>query len=408
MPKIIITKSTTGLFNYAKKTGHIKPKIINVVNDVIDYTSLTIINKLSYNTNENNSIREDNFPKLIIEQINSSSKLLQKNVELIKNLPQVNQVPTIPENEIKNLYYDFIYPYITIGPYNIPHFLEFQRLIELIDNQLIGTTIENDYKLKLYKGLLNVLLNGKKSYYSELQFESENKMLRNKICNLEELVKKYSKELALCKGLNSDYYIPGKLAINLFKPKNLIYSQALLNIYIAWYMYLFNTSTIEFDKFKGVIDFVKEKGDSAYDELIKILDEKYKDIEDELYNNNSSSNSSLCNLSDSNSDTYSSCTSLPNDNKYCSNYSLCELSDSNSDTYSSCTSLTNDNNFSSNNDIILNSSLNCFNGQILSGNLSINLHKFKSDLINCFYNKPKTKRKNKNNNNRSKKNSYIK
>jgi hypothetical protein len=202
MPKRIRTKSNIGLFNYASKTGHIKPSITQIVNDVINFTATTIVNSLTNDTEEYISTKATNFPNLLIEQINSSNEILQKNVELIKDICHKNNevilIPTIPEFEIKKIYYEFISPYLCIGPFKLPSFSEFQRLIELIDKELIDTSIENDYKLRLYRGLLDVLRNGRNRYFSEIQLETENQMLRNKICNLEELVIKYSKELALC------------------------------------------------------------------------------------------------------------------------------------------------------------------------------------------------------------------
>lgn len=328
MPKTIRTKSNIGLFNYASKTGHIKPSITQIVNDVINFTTTTIVNSLTNDTEEYISTKATNFPNLLIEQINSSNEILQKNVELIKDICHKNNevilIPTIPEFEIKKIYYEFISPYLTIAPYKLPPYSEFQRLIELIDKELIDTTIENDYKLRLYRGLLDILTNGRNRYFSEIQYENENKMLRNKICNLEELVMKYSKELACYHGIEDGFYLAGSFGIRLRKPKNLIYAQAILNINIAWYMYLYNTKKIDYDKFNGVIEFVKEKGESAYDELIQILDEKFKDIEDVLNDNictsNSSNNSSNDCVSDSKSDTYSSCTTLSRNNSFCSDY----------------------------------------------------------------------------------------
>ena len=41
-PKTIRTKSNIGLIKYAKKSGHIKPSIIQLVNNVVDYTTTTI------------------------------------------------------------------------------------------------------------------------------------------------------------------------------------------------------------------------------------------------------------------------------------------------------------------------------------------------------------------------------
>ena len=66
---------------------------------------------------------------------------------------------------------------------------------------------------------------------------------------------------------------------------------------MAWYLYLYNTKKIEYDKHYGVVQFVSEKGkQAAYDELIALLDEKYKDIEHEIHDSCETSGSSQENL----------------------------------------------------------------------------------------------------------------
>ena len=222
-----------------------------------------------------------------------------------------NNIPNIPEVEIKNIHDNFIDPYINIGPYKLPKFSEFQRLMEIINDQLANLGNNPDYKLKLFKGILDALIRGRSMYFYDLQLENEICNLRKKLCEAEELVQKYSSELAFCQGNENGFAIAGNVGIRIKKPKNLIYAQALLNINMAWYIYLYNTKKIEFDKYQGVIQYVKEKGNKcAYDELITILDEKYKDIEDDLLDNNcnSSSNDQSSNSSDCN-DSSSGCIS---------------------------------------------------------------------------------------------------
>ena len=427
MPKTIRTKSNIGLINYAKKSGHIKPNITQLVNDVVDYTTTTIVNTLTNNTQQYITINTRNSSIPLIEQINISNTLLQKNIELIENIskekcPEIS-IPNIPEIEIKKIYYEFISPYLTIAPYKLPPYSEFQRLIELIDKELIDTTIENDYKLRLYRGLLDVLTNGRNRYFSEIQFETENKMLRNKICNLEELVMKYSKELASYHGIEDGFYLAGSFGIRLRKPKNLIYAQAILDINLAWYMYLYNTKKIDYDKYNGVVEFVKEKGDSAYNELIQILDEKFKDIEDVLNDNictsNSSNNSSNDCVSDSKSDTYSSCTTLSRNSSFCSDYNnivnYCDLPfGSDILILNGSFNIIQPQKFSKNKDKHKHKHKHKYNKSdkckqnnfitapdssialILPGEISISQPvKFKGNLDNCNHNKDKTKRKNK-------------
>lgn len=315
MPKTIRTRNAIGLLNYATSTGHIKSSIKPIINAVIEYTTVAITNQI--NNISDQIIPTTNVINSIIQQNDTINTVLQNNIEIVNNTinekyVEVSTIPNIPELEIKKIYQEFVYPYLTVGAYKLPPFSEFQRIISIIDEELIGVKIDEDYKLRLYKGILDILVRGRSIYFYDLQLETENKMLRTKICNLEELVMKYSTELALCNGSDSGFYMAGSIGIRLHKPKNLIYAQALLNINLAWYIYLYNTKKIEYDNYQGVIEYIKEKGKkNAYDELVKILDEKFKDIEDEMHNkcnqhDHSSNYSSNDCTSDSKSQTYSS------------------------------------------------------------------------------------------------------
>ena len=200
-------------------------------------------------------------------------------------LQPARSIPTIPEYEIEHIYENFIEPYITHGPYKLPHFTKFQRVINIVDEKLNTVVNKPTYKLNLFKGILDALVRGRSIYFSELQLVNETKDLKIKVTKLEQLVTKYSNDLALCKSESDTFLLAGKVGINITQPKNLIYAQAILNINMAWYIYLYSSNKIEYDKYNGVIEYVKEKGKTeSYNELIAILDEKYKDIEENINN----------------------------------------------------------------------------------------------------------------------------
>ena len=267
MPKRIRNKSAIGLLNYTKGTGHTQESIKPIINSTIEYTTTVIINSFSNiinNTNENVSnvnVSSSSINNSIIKQINVTSSSIDTNIQTFNNSYKELTIPNIPDPEIENLYNQFVFPYLTVGPYRLPSHSEFKRVREIIDKELEGLTSDRDYKLRLYKGLLDILFSGRSMYFYDLQLESENTTLRNKLCELEKLVKKYSSELALCNGTNGAFYMVGNVGIRLNKPKNLIYAQALLNINLAWYIYLYNTKKLEYDKYQGVIEFVNEGND---------------------------------------------------------------------------------------------------------------------------------------------------
>jgi hypothetical protein len=341
MPKRIRTRSMLGTQVKYKNSGHVSRDVIiepiqDITDAIISYTTAVITNNLI--TNQNNNIDLIKLPSSnILNNINISETIIQENINIYNNkFEEIFTIPTIPEHEIENIYENFIDPYNNIGPYKLPGFPEFQRLIILIDSEIENIGAKPDYKLKLFRGILDALIRGRSMYFYDLQLEGEVCNLRKKLCELEGLVQKYSTELALCQGNESGFAMAGSVGIRLKKPKNLIYAQALLNINMAWYIYLYNTKKIEYDKYQGVIEFIKEKGKKlAYDELIVILDEKYKDIEDDMFDDNcnsssndQSSNSSDCNDNNSQSnDSNSQCISRTD--SFCSNNDDLIYSDNN-------------------------------------------------------------------------------
>jgi hypothetical protein len=297
MPKRIRTRSILGIKSSNGNTGHISRNIIqeplqDITDAIINYATIVITNNLITNQNKNINLIE--LPNNnILNNINISETIIQKNLNLYNNtFEQIFNIPNIPEHEIQNIYEQFIDPYLNAGPYKLPPFTEFQRLMGLINIELenIGTT--PDYKLKLFKGILDVLVRGRSMYFYDLQLETKVVNLNNKLSELEKLVQKYATELAVCQGNNSGgFAMVGCVGIRIKKPKNLIYAQALLNINLAWYIYLYNTKKIEYDKYQGVLEYIKEKGKTAaYNELIEIFDEKYKDIEDDMLDKNIENN----------------------------------------------------------------------------------------------------------------------
>ena len=336
MPKRLRSRSSLGIFDpdRIKNTGHKKKpqNIDEIAQTIIDYTSVEINNNL---IQINNVDIEPQEPVTLPNNLNIDipNNIFTQNINIFNGVvEEVTTIPTIPEDEIKLISETFVGPYLEVGPYKLPPQSEFARLIELIDGELSKVNEKPRYKLDLFRGLLDVLVRGRSMYFYDLQLETQVETLRKKICELEQLVLKYSTELALCNGNESGYAVAGCVGIKLNKPKNLIYAQALLNINMAWYLYLYNTKKIEYDKYQGVIQFVNEKGkQAAYNELVTLLDEKYKDIEDELDSScdNSGSGSSdnsgsNCGNSSSNSSCESSSSSScgeSSDSGYSSNSS---------------------------------------------------------------------------------------
>ena len=292
MPKKIISRSSLGFTNIHidARGGHNQVSDLNsFAQSVIDFTS----NELNNNLIQTNNVSIEQTPSVNLPSnlnINIPPTIYSQNVNVFNEITEEITIPTIPEEDIELMYNDFVSPYLEVGPYKLPAMSQFTRLINLIDAELVRTEGKPRYKLDLFRGILDALVRGRSTYFYDLQLESEAATLRKKMSELEELVSRYASELALCNGTEEGVFTMGCVGIKLNKPKNLIYAQALLNINMAWYLYLYNTKKVEYDKYAGVVQFVNEKGkDAAYNELIELLDEKYKDIENQI--NDSSENS---------------------------------------------------------------------------------------------------------------------
>ena len=352
MPKSIITKNMNQRVIIAARTGHGNKDNYNLIKNTSMATADVIITKIN-NLKEKDSL--NNCYNNCIETSDSTfkQKELIKSIDIIspnfyceinneicnsfteivnKNCSKNTGACDLEENKVQELWTDYINPYLEIGPYKIPPFKTFNDFINLINEKLNNLSSEECPRLHIYKGILDILIRGRSMYFYDLELETTVTNLRKKICELNNLVLKYSSELALCNGEHSGMALAGSMGIRLNKPKNLIYAQALLNINLAWYIYLYNTKKIEYDKYQGVIQYISEKGKTAaYDELIALLDEKFKDIEDDIadaicddkssHDDSSSSNDNTNNddskSSSENSSEHSSCDFSDYEDNYC-------------------------------------------------------------------------------------------
>lgn len=355
MPKSIISKNMNQRIIISNKTGHINRDNYNLVKNTTIATADIIVSSVNKykepNSVYNNINNKDNCSNNCLNNFDNNYKnkeivkiievvtpsiICDINTEIADSVVEIvdnNCIKTtggcdLEEEKIQELWNHYINPYIEIGPYKIPPFKTFNDFINLINEKLNDLSSEECPRLHIYKGILDILIRGRSMYFYDLELETTVTNLRKKICELNNLVLKYSSELALCNGEHSGMALAGSMGIRLNKPKNLIYAQALLNINLAWYIYLYNTKKIEYDKYQGVIQYISDKGrKAAYDELIALLDEKFKDIEDDIadaicddsssHDDCKSSSDDICNSSNDNSSQHSSCDSSDYEDNYC-------------------------------------------------------------------------------------------
>ena len=180
---------------------------------------------------------------------------------------------------------DFVVPYKECGSEGLPALTVFMKYCQLLETKYKKT---KSMRFNLYNEFLSMILNDKNTHM-------ENRLLRSTIIPL----RNYKKEaLAAIRSLkdgpawNGNGGFAGSIKMEVTKYKPLIYAQASLNVYFAWYAYLHESMQFDAKKMNGVQSYVihltemhKRTGsDTAYETLIKLLDEKYDSVTNNIVN----------------------------------------------------------------------------------------------------------------------------
>jgi hypothetical protein len=193
----------------------------------------------------------------------------------------------ISEDDLNIIYDCFIVPYIQCEIYRMG---SIKKLIDIntILNGLIQTTTSPKTKLVLVmlKDMLCVLNNARNEHMKFVSVENQLKHLREKYYKCNNLVAQLEKKIEQMNSDNNNASgcLPGKVEITLWKPPRFAYIQAKFNLDMAWYQFLYNTDKVDLDKFQATIAYVRSFGtrEKAEKELFRLLDEKFKSLDDDL------------------------------------------------------------------------------------------------------------------------------
>lgn len=191
----------------------------------------------------------------------------------------------ISDNELERIYEKYISPFINESPFKMGSMDKILTIYNNIDNVLkFAPSGTARYALLVFRDITTVLVRSQHIYYDNLSFSNQLETLRikynlseRKVIELTEKILHCEKSNKLAKGI-----FTGSLGIKLTKLPNLIYAQALLNLDFAWYQYLHNTAKFDPILMNSTKNYVRSLGtqQEAYDKLIAILDERFKDIDD--------------------------------------------------------------------------------------------------------------------------------
>tara|TARA_B110000211_G_C14079869_1_gene553998 strand:+ start:1101 stop:3215 length:2115 start_codon:yes stop_codon:yes gene_type:complete len=213
-------------------------------------------------------------------QIQMLTEDYETQIAILKGGEMGNQYGLAKE-EVMEIYEKFVKAYVNKGPYYLPNMNVFHKYYMLIDAKL-KEQYDDDFILLLYRDILTSLVQNRTVFFENIKLQSEVSALRKYRKEAKYKILELTKELAeFCKKTGGNYF-QGKIGIKLKKPKRLIYAQALLNINMAWYIYLHDTAKIESNQYVSTIAYVNQLGPEAYKTLITLLDERFETLEDFL------------------------------------------------------------------------------------------------------------------------------
>lgn len=345
MPRTIRSRTANGLYNnFAYTTGHIDPffeVVSNIVTTAVGYTTGKIksdINNEVFNpdlTIEEEAILDNlgitstldvlvtidddtttsipsniidsgtltiNIPGTATIDIPNNNTLTTIDVGSQEITELVTNESLIPINLLESLYNDFIQPYKDESPYHIGSIQQMTEIYEAVNAIIETSDGDPDVRLLIYRDILEVLTMARDVYTDRIRTDREICIVRIKYYEMKKRVDDLLQELAQCNGTAVSRFC-GSLGITIKKPKPLIYAQAILNINMAWYIFLHGTP-IKPREYAATVAYVNSLGgrQAAYDKLIELLDERYRDDDQEFQD---SAQDTINNTNSSNQDTSS-------------------------------------------------------------------------------------------------------
>lgn len=192
-------------------------------------------------------------------------------------------------DELDLIYNKYIFPFLYKSPFEMGSSTILLELYNNIDNILKFTVSGTSQKsLLIIRDVLVILTRSQHIYYDNVVMVQQLATLRVKYNISEKKIIELVEKLLIAE--NSDTIakgvFSGNLGIKLKKLPNLIYAQALLNLDFAWYQYLHNKKEFEPKLMNSTKSYVYSLGtkEDAYNKLISILDERFKDIDDFVNN----------------------------------------------------------------------------------------------------------------------------
>jgi hypothetical protein len=184
--------------------------------------------------------------------------------------------------DLNALYYEFVDPFVEQGPFSMGAIVDLNDIYTRIYTLIMSSTAnQNNLTLLILEDIMTILVQARDIYFDNLKFQREIQILRVKYQNSQTKILDLTQELlnleAALPNAPKNLALTGSLGIKINQPKNLIYAQAVLNINLAWYYYLHMKRVIDPRLYMATVQYIKTMGANAYDNLIVLLDERYKE-----------------------------------------------------------------------------------------------------------------------------------
>ncbi len=386
MPKRIRRRSTNRVSNLFNTISGHSNSLGNYTNSIVSATIIYTSNSLLSDIVSDKSTVEmpilTNTQKNLLEERGVISPKIETELSIIVD-ENINKIATIIKSEIisnpvdkyglekddaEYIYEKFLKVYLDKGIYYLPNANQFSKYNSIIEDKMKENS-QYDFRLNFYKDALAILTRNRTLFFDSIKLKNTITTLTTFTESAKTQIYKLTKKLLAASRGFSENFLSGQLGIKLKKPKPMIYAQAILNIYKAWYIYLYNTSQVDQQKYLSTISYVDGQGDKAYGTLIKLLDEKYKTFEDLLEEINDT---------------------IDKEDPSCSSYPNTSDSNTNSSDYTSDDSNTNCNSSDYTSD---DSNTNCNSSDYVSDYTSDDSNTSDKEYDNCKRKRRKTRRK---------------
>lgn len=265
-------------------------KVTNVSNEMNN-----VQDRLEFMIN-NYNLLEDRYYSIKTCITESDTKTEEKLCLILMRIQSLEEITIgggvlpIPMEQLTEIYDCFIKPFVDCEFYRMGNILKVIEVNKMLCALLENPDINEKTKLviNMLKDVMTAVVNARNNFINQIRLEKQMKQLREKYSKCSYMVA--TLEAKIQDLLENEEYtigqLRGKVNIKLWKPPPFIYSQARFDIDRAWYQYLYETKKLDPDKYSATISYVRSFGtrQAAYDELIRLLDERYATLEDDLQN----------------------------------------------------------------------------------------------------------------------------